>query len=165
MPGKKVDPERKKASRERSNANLELSSRKGRGFTREQAQAGQRAQAQQRREHRAAKELMRDILSMSTATITADTGSLGQVAELLAEGGKITVYQATLLAQAARAVAGDTAAAAFCRDTAGDKPTDRQEVATTVSDGDKALLQQVAQRLGCAKSPYSADDKGGNLEK
>ena len=60
-------------------------------------------------------------------------------------GQPLTTYQALYLAQLARAIsAGDTAAAAFCRDSAGDKPTDKISAdVAQVTAGDLELLRKL----------------------
>lgn len=116
----------------------------------EGAQAkGGRAAAAKRIEKRRAKELLQDILCMTISDKSIDAGELETIARGLAQeqGGAISVYQAILIAQAARALQGDTAAATYTRDTAGDKPTDKQEITGTITEGDKALCAAVAARL------------------
>lgn len=76
----------------------------------------------------------------------ADFGML-QLAALEAakeRGQPLDVYEAALLAQLARALQGDTRAAEFVRDSAGDKPTDKvQADATVTSAADLALLRKL----------------------
>lgn len=43
---------------------------------------------------------------------------------------------------------GDSKAATFVRDTAGDKPDENMNVATVITEGDKALLAKLEKRLG-----------------
>lgn len=115
-----------------------------------------------RAERKRAQELMQEILSRAINTQGLDLGELDEIAKesALDQGGKISVYQALLMAQAARAVLGDTTAATYCRDTAGDKPTDKQEITGTITEGDKALCAAVAARLdgGNNSTDSSADD-------
>ena len=60
----------------------------------------------------------------------------------------LTIYDAIALAQAVKAARGDTPAATYVRDSAGDKPIDKQDVtATVISDADRALLDKVSKRL------------------
>lgn len=157
-----ISPEERARRRAKSNENLIPRN----SFTKEAAQKGQAAQAKKRREQRAARELMREILGMLTTPEAAECGSLEGVAgEMAKEQGEFTVYQAALIAQAARAVAGDTAAAAFCRDTAGDKPTDRQEISGQITAGDKALCEAVAARLESNNNPDFGADKTAKTDK
>lgn len=110
---------------------------------------GAKAVNKMRAERRKAKALMEDILNLGIKADKIDLGELEGIARGLAhdQGGELSVYQAVLLAQAARAVMGDTTAATYCRDTAGDKPTDKQEISGTITEGDKALCAAVAARL------------------
>lgn len=110
---------------------------------------GAKATNKLRAERKRAQELMQEILSRAISTQGLDLGELDEIAKqsALDQGGKISVYQALLMAQAARAVMGDTTAATYCRDTAGDKPTDKQEITGTITEGDKALCAAVAARL------------------
>lgn len=136
---------RKPGERAGVNGNLIIA----KGFPPGAASKGAKAANKKRAERRKAQELMREILSMSTTVDSAELGTLEQAAEQLAkdQGGTISVYQALLMAQAARALQGDTAAATYTRDTAGDKPTDKQEITGTITEGDKALCAAVAARL------------------
>lgn len=157
-----ISPEERARRRAKSTSNLIPRN----GFTKEELQKGQRAAAKKRKERRAARELMQDILNMATGTDTLEAGTLEEVAQEIAQAeGSLSVYQAALIAQAARAVAGDTAAAAFCRDTAGDKPTDRQEISGQITAGDKALCEAVAARLEVNKSPDLGADKLAETDK
>lgn len=136
---------RKPGERAGKNGNLIIA----KGFPPGAASKGARAANKKRAEQRRAKELMIEILNMAITTDKADLDTLEQAAEGLAkeQGGTISVYQALLMAQAARALQGDTAAATYARDTAGDKPTDKQEITGTITEGDKALCAAVAARL------------------
>nr|DAQ81046.1 MAG TPA: hypothetical protein [Caudoviricetes sp.] len=121
----------------------------------EGAQAkGGRAAAAKRLEKRKAKEILQDILCMAISDKSIEAGELESIAQGLAQeqGGSISVYQAIMIAQAARAMQGDTAAATYTRDTAGDKPTDKQEITGTITEGDKALCAAVAARLDDQKA-------------
>lgn len=136
---------RKPGERAGRNGNLIIA----KGFPPGAASKGAKATNRIRAERKRAKELMQDILDKAINTQGLDLGELDEIAKQSAQdqGGQISVYQALLIAQAARAVMGDTAAAAYCRDTAGDKPTDKQEITGTITEGDKALCAAVAARL------------------
>lgn len=136
---------RKPGERAGVNGNLIIA----KGFPPGAASKGAKATNKLRAERKRAKELMQDILDKAINTQGLDLGELDEIAKQSAQdqGGKISVYQALLMAQAARAVLGDTTAAAYCRDTAGDKPTDKQEITGTITEGDKALCAAVAARL------------------
>lgn len=73
---------------------------------------------------------------------------IGELAKMIvAKHGTVTVDEAIMLAQVAKAANGDTAAATYVRDTIGERPTDKQEVAVTMSGADRTLLAKVAARL------------------
>ena len=60
-----------------------------------------------------------------------------------------SVQEVATAAMARRAMQGDRGALEYIRDTAGEKPTDRQEItADIMTDADRALLRQVQNRMG-----------------
>ena len=104
---------------------------------------GQLAQAEKRHRKKALNDILDAILAMK-----CDTSAL---TELAAEKGEsITLYEAIALSQIKRAIDGDTKAATFVRDSAGDKPLDRSEVTNmeTVTDADRQLMENISKRLG-----------------
>lgn len=145
MNGKDKKEKLKPGDRAGTNGNLIIAA----GFPPGAASKGAKAAAEKKREKRRARELMAEILSMATTIDKAELGTLDRVAQEVAkeQGGTVSVYQAVLMAQVARAMMGDTAAATYTRDTAGDKPTDKQEISGTITEGDKNLLAAVAARL------------------
>lgn len=64
-----------------------------------------------------------------------------------ATGRKPTLYEAITAAQVAAAMDGNTKAAAFVRDSVGDKPVDQVQVSEAVTDGDRALMAKLEARL------------------
>ena len=64
-----------------------------------------------------------------------------------ATGRKPTLYEAITAAQVAAAMDGNTKAAAFVRDSVGDKPIDQVQVSEAVTDGDRALMAKLEARL------------------
>ena len=72
------------------------------------------------------KKTMRDILS-AFLRMPAPESALEERALLLAQarGAPLDLYEAVVLTQIAKAMKGDTSAAAFVRDSAGDKPTEK----------------------------------------
>lgn len=68
------------------------------------------------------------------------------------ENTELTAYDAIALAQMVKAARGDTDAARFIRDSAGDKPTEKQQIiADVVTPGDAEIAKRVAERLDKAK--------------
>lgn len=64
-----------------------------------------------------------------------------------ATGRKPTLYEAITAAQVAAAMDGNTKAAAFVRDSVGDKPVEQVHVSEGVTDGDRALMAKLEARL------------------
>ncbi len=72
-------------------------------------------------------------------------------------GEPLDVYEAGMLAQVARMLEGDTRAAEFVRDSAGDKPTDKMQAeATVLTAGDVALLRRLGALEG-AEEPKKSE--------
>jgi hypothetical protein len=106
------------------------------GFTKEQikenGKKGGKASGKARRERKEMKELILDILDMNIKDGKAETFS--NIAD--SKGKNITVNQSIILAQVHKAMAGDTKAIEFLRDTAGMKPINKQEIEAKVfNDG------------------------------
>lgn len=59
----------------------------------------------------------------------------------------LTQYDLINLAMVAQAKLGDTKAAAYVRDTIGDKLAEKQEINATFTDGDRSLLEKVSARM------------------
>lgn len=64
-----------------------------------------------------------------------------------ATGRKPTLYEAITAAQVAAAMDGNTKAAAFVRDSVGDKPVEQVHVSEAVTDGDRRLMAKLEARL------------------
>lgn len=64
-----------------------------------------------------------------------------------ATGRKPTLYEAITAAQVAAAMDGNTKAAAFVRDSVGDKPVEQVQVSEAVTDGDRKLMAKIEARL------------------
>lgn len=92
------------------------------------------------------KKTMRDILS-AFLRMPAPESALEERALLLAQarGAPLDLYEAVVLTQIAKAMKGDTSAAAFVRDSAGDKPTEKAAAVpeTALSENDLALLRKL----------------------
>lgn len=92
------------------------------------------------------KKTMHDILN-ALLCMPAPESALEEKALLLAQarGTQLDLYEAVVLTQIAKAMKGDTSAAAFVRDSAGDKPTDKAAVppAAALSENDLALVRKL----------------------
>ena len=86
------------------------------------------------------KKTMHDILN-ALLCMPAPESALEEKALLLAQarGAPLDLYEAVVLTQIAKAMKGDTSAAAFVRDSAGDKPTEKGAAA----ENDLALLRKL----------------------
>lgn len=100
------------------------------------------ASGKARREKKAMRERLEILLSMPLKSgRSADVDEIKNFAAL--KGKNITVEDAMLIAQIQKALKGDTTAAAFVRDTAGQNPTTKveadidMELNVTVSYGDE----------------------------
>ena len=107
------------------------------------------------------KKTMRDILS-AFLRMPAPESALEERALLLAQarGAPLDLYEAVVLTQIAKAMKGDTSAAAFVRDSAGDKPTEKAAAVpeAALSENDLALLRKldaagVLEALGMPPGP------------
>lgn len=96
-----------------------------------------------------ARSICRELLARTLPAGAADFGVLQTVAEELGreQGGQPDLYQLMMLVQLQKAMNGDTRAATFVRDCAGDKPEAESPGASGLSDGDRALLQKLMRRL------------------
>lgn len=119
----KVDPERAKAIR-----------RKG--------QAAQMAKARQRK---AIREIYEELLAAKMPESVTNEA----VARYAEQTGKksVTAYECLAIAQLLEAQAGNTKAAAFVRDSVGDKPVEQVHVSEGVTDGDRRLMAKLEARL------------------
>lgn len=92
------------------------------------------------------KKTMHDILN-ALLCMPAPESALEEKALLLAQarGAPLDLYEAVVLTQIAKAMKGDTSAAAFVRDSAGDKPTEKGAAAAApaLSENDLALLRKL----------------------
>lgn len=116
---------------------------------REIAARGGRKSGETRRKRRTAKEIARTILQTDL--------SAEQVEEVL-DGAKdligddASAYSVMIAKMVQEGLRGNVQAFTAVRDTAGDKPTDKQEVTAAVTAGDVALLEKVGARLGIKKA-------------
>lgn len=117
------------------------------------ARKGQAAQAEGRRRKRALREVLDALLSMEYTGTALDGTELAAAAK--AQDKRLDQYDAVAIAQIIKAQDGDTAAAAWVRDSAGDKPGEAVTV-QQLSAEDVELARKVAARLD-ASSTKSAD--------
>lgn len=113
-------------------------------FTPEEASKGGKRSAEVRRAKSDFKKTAETILSLlANEKEYVDINSVNSVMELADKN--ITVEQAILLAQASRAMKGNTKAAEFLRDSAGQKPIDRVMIAEidqdTIDEVEKIVLE------------------------
>lgn len=107
----------------------------------ENGRKGGIASGKARREKRALSELVQTIFEMNIRS-----GKPEEFQNLAESKGKnISVQEALVLAQVKKAMSGDTKAIEFLRDTAGQKPTDKQEIKTEISGAGKldAILKAI----------------------
>ena len=124
---------------------------------------GQAAGAEVRRRKRALRDVLDALLSME---YTGSTDSeLAEAAQSAAKAQRTTLdqYDAIAIAQIIKAQDGDTAAAAWVRDSAGDKPGETLAV-QQLSAEDVELARKVAARLD-ASGTKSADSGAVNSAK
>lgn len=113
---------------------------------------GQLAQAEKRHRKAALRDILDTLLALDcdTSALTDDelTDKVQQLAQ--EQGRKVSLYEALAIAQIRRAIDGDTKAATFVRDSAGDKPIDRSEISTdeVMTTADRQLLENISKRLG-----------------
>ena len=100
-------------------------------------------------EEHTARTICRALLARTLPAGAADFGVLQTVAEELGQeqGGQPDLYQLMMLVQLQKAMNGDTRAATFVRDCAGDKPEADGPGAAGLTEGDRALLRKLMRRL------------------
>lgn len=129
------------------------------------ARKGQTAQAEGRRRKRALREVLDALLGMEYTGTALDGNELATAAQEAAkkQGKSLDQYDAVAIAQIIKAQDGDTAAAAWVRDSAGDKPGETLAV-QQLSAEDVELARKVAARLD-ASGTKSADSGAVNSAK
>ena len=130
------------------------------------ARKGQAALMEQRRRKRALRDVLDAILSKPVEL--ADITEGRELAEMVRQTADDTAvpldqYDAIAIAQVVKARSGDTAAAAWVRDSAGDKPGEAVTV-QQLSAEDVQLARKVAARLD-ASGTKSADSGAENSAK
>lgn len=148
-----------------NNNNLRMPSSYAPGEWAEIARKGQAAQAEGRRRKRALREVLDVLLSMEYTGNALDGSELAAAAQEVAkkQGESLDQYDAVAIAQIIKAQDGDTAAAAWVRDSAGDKPGETLAV-QQLSAEDVELARKVAARLD-ASGTKSADSGASDAAK
>lgn len=113
------------------NSDLTPSQRKARA-----SKAG-KASAKARRERKAMREIALDLLAMPVTKEMED--GLRQQSPLSMPKGRLTAEQGVVLVQLAKALAGDTRAVEFIRDTSGQKPAEKVEASVDVAKASEQL--------------------------
>lgn len=131
-----------------NNNNLRMPSSYAPGEWAEIARKGQAAQAEGRRRKRALREVLDVLLSMEYTGDALDGSELATAAQEAAKARDTVLdqYDIVAIAQIIKAQDGDTAAAAWVRDSAGDKPGEAVTV-QQLSAEDVELARKVAARL------------------
>lgn len=121
---------------EKQIANLKPLNERAKSEQREISSKGGKARAKKQKERKAFQELAKMILSLTVHSGKAVNIEKAQsIAEL--NGKNLTVGEGIILKQAMKALQGDRFAAEFIRDTAGEKPVEKQDV--NVRTIDKSL--------------------------
>ncbi len=99
---------------------------------REIAKKGGKASGRSRKDKREQKQIILDVLSMPISE-----GNIDDITSLAAaEGANLSINQAIVIQQVKRALKGDTKAAEYLRDTAGQKPSDKVQIDAGVNIDD-----------------------------
>lgn len=106
---------------------------------REQARKGGIASGKARKQRKLMQEVANNILNMPLKDGTID--EIRNLAEV--RGLNITVQEAILISMVKKALKGDSKAAAYVRDTAGQMPTSNIEVKTEVSSKLADIMEQL----------------------
>ena len=111
---------------------------------------GQAAQAEQRRKKKNVTDICNELLSIPASDLVN-----GVVNDTLAEklkGTDLTLYELIVAKMAEEAMHGNVKAFIAVRDSAGDKPVEESKIsADLITDADRELLRNVANRLGDIK--------------
>ena len=99
---------------------------------RDRAKKGGKASGKARKDKREQKQIILDVLSMPISE-----GNIDDITSLAAaEGANLSINQAIVIQQVKRALKGDTKAAEYLRDTAGQKPSDKVQIDAGVNIDD-----------------------------
>lgn len=113
---------------------------------REIHQQGQKASTESQARRRTIRDIYSDLLRQPAQIADGTPEDIAKAAQESAhqQGKSITQYDAVAVAMLAKARAGDVKAAAFVRDSVGDKPVDQMQVSDTITDGDRKLLAKLS---------------------
>lgn len=112
-------------------------------------QKGAAAGREIQRKRKALRDIMDALLALPAGNELFESDITEAAKELAKEHGEtLTAYDAVGLAQIAKAAKGDTEAARWVRDSAGDKPVEKAVVAAdVVTPADAEIAKRVAERL------------------
>ena len=130
------------------NGNLIPGSMRSQSELRENGAKGGKISGENRRQRKAAKEIAQAILSATMREDQIDDVLDGAKSLL---GDDKSAYAVLIAKMVQEGLAGNVNAFTAVRDTAGDKPTDKQEVTASVTAGDLALMEKMRARLGLDK--------------
>ena len=126
--------------------NLIPQSERTKAEQREIAKKGGIASGKARREKKAMKDTLADLLSMPLkAGKSADVETIKNLAAL--KGKNITVQEAIMLAQIQKALKGDTKAAEYIRDTSGQKLKDAIELSGGINNPFAGMTTEELRKL------------------
>jgi len=111
---------------------------------------GGTAAGESNRKRKTIREICETVLAMDLKDrgAVSDEDAQNMVQEIEeSTGKKVSLYEAIVCAQAMAALKGNTKAAAFVRDSVGDKPVDQVQVSEAVTDGDRSLMAKLEARL------------------
>lgn len=115
-------------------------------------QMGAAASNQVQAKRRTIQEICQTVLAMDLPeNVTLSDEDASQIAQKVAEktGKPVTVYDAIVCAQTAAAMQGNTKAAEYIRDSAGDKPGENVRLdADIMTEGDRKLLAKLQAAMG-----------------
>lgn len=111
---------------------------------RERGRKGGQASAKSRRRKKAMKDLVLEMLSLDLTDEFEE--KLKQQAPMVMGKKKLTAEDAMIFGQMVKAMQGDTRAAAFIRDTAGETPVEKVEVSAGVESAAESIAAAVAKR-------------------
>ena len=121
---------------EKQIANLKPLSERATSEQREFHSKGGKARAKKQKERKTFQEIAKTILGLAMGNgKTANLDKIKSIADL--KGMNLTVEEGIILQQAMKALKGDRFAAEFIRDTAGERPVEKQDV--NVRTIDKSL--------------------------
>lgn len=125
----------------------EFTSEQNREEAAKNGKKGGKASARARRERKAMREAFQELLKlpMKDEDLTEGIQALSDL-----KGANITVQEAIAFAQIRKAIKGDTTAAAFVRDTSGEKPAEKLEVNADIEKSTAELRELIDRKKHAA---------------